>query len=59
MKNKNKVLKKELGNFHYADIADLIKQVSLDEAIYIVKLLEMIYRLKHLLKLMKVLEKEL
>ncbi len=38
--NKNKVLKKELGNFHYADIADLIKQVSLDEAIYIVKLLE-------------------
>ena len=38
--NKNKVLKKELGNFHYADIADLIKQVSLDEAVYIVKLLE-------------------
>ena len=38
--NKNKVLKKELGNFHYADIADLIKQVSLDEAVYMVKLLE-------------------
>ena len=38
--NKNKILKKELGDFHYADIADLIKQVSLDEAIYIVKLLE-------------------
>ena len=38
--NKNKVLKKELGNFHYADIADLIKQISLDEAIHIVKLLE-------------------
>ena len=38
--NKNKVLKKELGDFHYADIADLIKQISLDEAIHIVKLLE-------------------
>ena len=38
--NKNKVLKKELGNFHYADIADLIKQISLDEAVHIVKLLE-------------------
>ena len=38
--NKNKILKKELSNFHYADIAEIIKQISLDEAIHIVKLLE-------------------
>ena len=38
--NKNKILKKELGVFHYADIAEIIMQVSLDEAIHIVKLLE-------------------
>lgn len=37
--NKNKVLKKELNNFHYADIAEIIMQLSLDEAIHIVKLL--------------------
>ncbi len=38
--NKNEVLKKELSNFHYADIAEIIMQLSLDEAIHIVKLLE-------------------
>ena len=38
--NKNEVLKKELINFHYADIAEIIKLISLDEAIHIVKLLE-------------------
>ena len=38
--NKNEVLKKELNNFHYADIAEIIMQISLDEAIHIVKLLE-------------------
>ena len=38
--NKNKVLKRELSNFHYADIAEIIMQLSLDEAIHIVKLLE-------------------
>ena len=38
--NKNEVLKKELINFHYADIAEIIELISLDEAIYIVKLLE-------------------
>ena len=38
--NKNNILKKELGSFHYADIAEIIKQFSLDEAIHIVKLLE-------------------
>ena len=38
--NKNKDLKKELSNFHYADIAEIIKEISLDEAIHIVKLLE-------------------
>ena len=38
--NKNEVLKKELSNFHYADVAEIIKQISLDEAIHIVKLLE-------------------
>ena len=38
--NKNDILKKELGSFHYADIAEIIKQFSLDEAIHIVKLLE-------------------
>ena len=38
--NKNEVLKKELCNFHYADIAEIIKQISLEEAIHIVKLLE-------------------
>jgi len=38
--NKNEVLKKELINFHYADIAEIIELLSLDEAIYIVKLLE-------------------
>ena len=38
--NKNEVLKKELSNFHYADIAEIIKQISLEEAIHIVKLLE-------------------
>ena len=38
--NKNEVLKKELNNFHYADIAEIIMQLSLDEAIHIVKLLE-------------------
>ena len=37
--NKNEVLKKELINFHYADIAEIIKLISLDEAIHIVKLL--------------------
>ena len=37
--NKNEVLKKELNNFHYADIAEIIMQLSLDEAIHIVKLL--------------------
>ena len=38
--NKNEVLKKELSNFHYADIAEIIMQLSLDESIHIVKLLE-------------------
>ena len=38
--NKNEVLKKELSNFHYADIAEIITQISLEEAIHIVKLLE-------------------
>ena len=38
--NKNEVLKKELSNFHYADIAEIITQLSLGEAIHIVKLLE-------------------
>ena len=38
--NKNEVLKKELSNFHYADIAEIIMQLSLEEAIHIVKLLE-------------------
>ena len=38
--NKNNILKEELGSFHYADIAEIIKQFSLDEAIHIVKLLE-------------------
>ena len=38
--NKNEVLKKELSNFHHADIAEIIKQISLEEAIHIVKLLE-------------------
>ena len=38
--NKNEVLKKELINFHYADIAEIIELISLEEAIYIVKLLE-------------------
>ena len=38
--NKNEILKKELINFHYADIAEIIKLISLDEAIHIVKLLE-------------------
>ena len=38
--NKNTILKEELGSFHYADIAEIIKQFSLDDAIHIVKLLE-------------------
>ena len=38
--NKNEVLKKELSKFHHADIAEIIKQISLEEAIHIVKLLE-------------------
>ena len=38
--NKNEVLKKELIKFHYADIAEIIKLISLDEAIHIVKILE-------------------
>ena len=32
--NKNEVLKKELSNFHHADIAEIIKQISLEEAIH-------------------------
>ena len=38
--NKNEVLKKELSKFHHADIAEIIKQISLEEAIHIIKLLE-------------------
>ena len=38
--NKNKKLKKQLHELHYADIAELIESLSIEEAIYLVKLLD-------------------
>ena len=38
--NKNKKLKKQLHELHYADIAELIESLSIDNAIYLVKLLD-------------------
>ncbi|MFV0566921.1 MAG: magnesium transporter [Flavobacteriaceae bacterium] len=41
IENKNdKVLKKLLDEFHYADIAEILDELSLDEAIYVIKLLD-------------------
>jgi len=39
VENKDKKLKKQLHELHYADIAELIEELSIDEAIYLVKLL--------------------
>ena len=38
--NKNKKLKKQLHELHYADIAELIEALSIEDAIYLVKLLD-------------------
>ena len=38
--NKNKKLKKQLHELHYADIAELIEALSIENAIYLVKLLD-------------------
>lgn len=40
VENKDKKLKKQLHQLHYADIAELIEELSIDEAIYLVKLLD-------------------
>ena len=40
VENKDKKLKKQLHELHYADIAELIEELSIDEAIYLVKLLD-------------------
>jgi len=40
LEEKDKKLKKELHELHYADIAEIIEQLSLDEAIYLIKLLD-------------------
>lgn len=41
IENKNdKALKKLLDEFHYADIAEILDELSLDEAIYVIKLLD-------------------
>ena len=39
-KEKDKKLKKELQELHYADIAEIIEQFTLDDAIYLIKLLD-------------------
>lgn len=39
-KNKDKKIKKELHELHYADIAELIEALSIENAIYLVKLLD-------------------
>ena len=38
--NNNKALQKLLKDFHYADIAEILDELDLDEAIYIIKLLD-------------------
>ena len=40
LSNKNKKLKKQLHELHYADIAELIEALSIEDAIYLVKLLD-------------------
>ena len=37
VENTDKKLKKQLHELHYADIAELIEELSIDEAIYLVK----------------------
>ncbi len=37
---KDKELKKLLDDFHYADIAEILDELNLDEAVYIIKLLD-------------------
>lgn len=39
-KNKDKKIKKELHELHYADIAELIEALSIENAIYLIKLLD-------------------
>ena len=39
-KNKDKKIKKQLHELHYADIAELIEALSIENAIYLVKLLD-------------------
>ena len=39
-KQKDKKLKKQVHELHYADIAELIEELTLEEAIYLVKLLD-------------------
>ena len=38
--NKDKKLKKQLHELHYADIAELIESLSIEDAVYLVKLLD-------------------
>lgn len=39
-KQKGKKLKKQLHGLHYADIAEIIEQLAIDDALYLVKLLD-------------------
>ena len=39
-KQKGKKLKKQLHELHYADIAEIIEQLAIDDALYLVKLLD-------------------
>ena len=39
-KKKDKKLKKQVHELHYADIAELIEELAVEEAIYLVKLLD-------------------
>ena len=52
-KNKDKKIKKQLHELHYADIAELIEALSIENAIYLVKLLDSEKQQTHLLKSMK------
>jgi len=38
--NKNEALLKDLENVHYADVAELIEELSTEEALYLIKLLD-------------------
>ena len=39
-REQDKKLKKQLHELHYADIAEIIEQLELEEAIYLIKLLD-------------------